>query len=469
MSPETEKAHDAVVIGPASREQSISIQTILKITLPVILSMFSLNLMVFVDRAFVSMYDLGQFAAVVPAGNVGTAISSIFIGIIGFVSTLIAQYYGAGKYPKCASSMWQGVYLSIFFSAVLLLVSPLAVNIFNWMGHTGELLVYEKQFFYLIMVSSCVQLFITAFSGLFRGVASTTVIMMVGILSNIFNVLLDWLLIFGKLGFPELGGIWGSGVAIIGSSVLAVIVYVILLGRRGVQAKYEISAQMKWDGALLRKLLHFGFPAGIQAFLGTGYFSLLLLIIGKTGEFPLSASNIAFTIEGVSIFPIWGLGAAIAIIAGQEKGAGRLDNVRRAAKLGLGIGLVFNVLIILIFNLFPQALISIFGGGKDQETFLKLMAVTVPLVRLTSLWIVFDTMQIIIGNVLRAVGDTMFMMVIYIVVPILFYIVIPYLFSVVWGLSLIWIWIALVVYSMVMLLLVSVRFLGGKWKRIEVI
>lgn len=452
-----------------SDKQTISLKSILRITMPVILSMFSLNLMVFVDRAFVSKYDLGQFAAVVPASSVGTAISGIFIGIVGFVSTLVAQYYGAGKYNKCSSSMWQGVYLSLIFSVILLLIAPLAVNIFNLMGHNGELLVYERQFFYLIMVSSCVQLFITAFSGLFRGIANTAVIMIVGIVSNLFNALFDWLLIFGKLGFPELGGIWGSGLAIIISSVIGVIMYMALLGRRLYKIKYEVSTRMKLDPSLLRTLLHFGFPAGIQAFIGTGYFSLLLLIIGKTGEFNLSASNIVFTIEGISIFPIWGLGAAIGIIAGQEKGAGRIENVWRVTKLGVLLGLVFNAVIIFVFNVFPHVLISIFGGGEKQDVFSNLMAYTIPLVRLTSLWIVFDTIQIIIGNVLRSVGDTVFMMVIYMIVPFLFYIVFPYLFSVVLGLPLFWIWVVLVIFTLIMLVLVSFRFLGGKWTRIEVI
>lgn len=77
------------------------------------------------------------------------------------------------------------------------------------MGHRGELLAYEKQFFYLMIFSNCVQIMIAAFSSLFRGVGDTKKILYVALISNLCNIALDWLLIFGHWGFPELGGIKG--------------------------------------------------------------------------------------------------------------------------------------------------------------------------------------------------------------------------------------------------------------------
>ncbi|KKM10355.1 hypothetical protein SY88_14245 [Clostridiales bacterium PH28_bin88] len=347
-------------------EHHVSFENIIRITYPVILSMFTLNIMVFVDRAFVAKYSLTQFAATMPASNLATTVASIFIGIVGFLSALVSQYYGAQKYKECASSMWQGVYISIFFSLLLLIISLVASNIFQVMGHTGELLKYERQYFNLLVLSSCVQLFSTAFSSLYRGIGDTKTTMFVGILANIFNVLLDWVLIYGKLGFPEMGGVFGSGVATLISSIIGVMTYISLLNKNDFKKKYKVFTNLKLDKSLMYKLLRFGFPAGIQSFVGTGYFSLLLLIIGKTGEFNLSSANIAFTIEGVSIFPVWGLGTAVSIIAGQERGAGRIDNVIKVVKKGILIGLCFNLIIIVLYNFFPHLLISIFNSGKDK-------------------------------------------------------------------------------------------------------
>ena len=450
-------------------EEQVSLKKIVEITYPIIFSMFSLNLMIFVDRAFVAKYNLTQFAATMPAGNVASAISSIFIGVIGFASTLIAQYYGARKLKDCSLSMWQGVYLSMAFSLLIVLISPLAARIFELMGHASDLLKYEKQYFYLIIISSCVQFFITAFSSLYRGIGDTKITMYVGIISNIFNIILDWAFIFGKLGFPEMGGVVGAGLATILSSVIGCTIYVALLNRKKTAEEYSIFANKKPDRDLISKIVKFGLPSGVQSFVGTGYFSLLLLIIGKSGEFNLTCSNIAFTIEGISIFPVWGLGIALSIIAGQERGAGRTESIAKVLIKGITLGLCFNFLIILVYNLFPKQLISIFNNGGDREKFEAIINYTTILIRITSIWIVFDTIQIVIGNVLRAVGDTVFMMIIFMVMPFLFYIVLPYIFIVVLQLPLIWIWVELLIYTLFMLALVSFRFLSGKWKKIKVI
>ncbi|MBN2531398.1 MAG: MATE family efflux transporter [Spirochaetales bacterium] len=450
------------------KNQNISIKRIITITLPVVLSSLALNVMVFVDRAFIAKASLTQFSATMPASFFANTIASIFLGMVGYASTLISQYYGAGKNKECSSSMWQAVYLSTIFSVILLALSPLMSFGFQIMGHKGELLGYEKQYFYFIIIASCVQLFSTAFSSFYTGRGNTRTIMIVGITGNICNIILDWIFIFGKFGFPAMGGIAGGGLATIVSCLIGVIIYIFLLNRKTLKDQYDILGNRKPDKNLIMKFLKFGFPTGIQSFVSMGYVSFLLLIIGKTGEFNLACSNIAFTIEGISIFPVWGIGAAAGIVAGQERGAGRVENIFTVLKRGIFLGLCFNVLIILVYNLFPEFLISIFNNGKEPDKFERIMAFTIPLIRITSVWLVFDTMQIIIGNVLRYVGDTFFMMMIHLTMPFLFYIVIPYI-SVWSGLSLFWIWIELLIFTLCMLTLLSIRFLGGKWKKINMI
>jgi MATE family multidrug resistance protein len=452
-----------------NKENNISFNNIIKITYPVIISMFSMNIMIFIDRAFVAKCNLTEFAATMPASNLSTTIGSIFTGIIGYCAVLISQYNGAKKYENCSSALWQGIYLSIIFSFFLLVTSPITSNIFKLMGHSGNLLNYEIQFFYFIMVATAIQLFSTAFSSFYRAIGNTKIIMTVGIISNLFNILFDWLLIFGNLGFPKLGGIAGSGLATIISCLIGVILYILLLNKDTYKKQYQVFSNKKVNKALYLKLLHFGLPAGIQTFVSTGYYSFLLLIIGKTGDFNLSCANIAFTIEGISVLPVVGLGTAISVIVGHEKGAERTENITEVVKKGLFLGTLFSLIIIFLFNIYPQGLISIFDNGENPSQFLSIKNYTVTLVKITSIWILFDTFQIIISNVLRSVGDTKFMLKIFTLIPFLFYTVIPYILCNLLKLSLLWIWIDLLVYTLIMLSLVSIRLLRGKWRNINVI
>ncbi|MFT8351228.1 MATE family efflux transporter [Clostridium saccharoperbutylacetonicum] len=452
-----------------TNDNKVSFNTIIKITYPMIISMFSMNIMIFIDRAFVAKFNLTEFAATMPASNLATTIGSIFSGIIGYCAVLISQYYGAKRFNKCSSTIWQGIYLSLIFSILLLVTSPFTSGIFKLMGHSGNLLNYEVQFFYFIMVANSIQLFQTTFSCFYRAIGNTKIIMHVGIISNISNILLDWLLISGNLGFPKLGGIKGSGLATVISCIIGLLLYGILLNKGIYKKQFSIFSNKQFNKDLCFKLLRFGIPAGIQTFVSMGYYSFLLLIIGKTSEFNLSCANIAFTIEGISVLPVIGLATAVSVIVGHERGAKKTDTIIDIVKKSAIIGSVFSFIIIFIYNVFPETLISIFNNGEDAAKFLLINNYTVTLVKITSIWILFDTLQIIISNVLRSIGDTKFMMKIFTIIPFLFYILLPYALCNVLKLSLLWIWIDLFIYTLLMLSLVLVRLLKGKWKSINVI
>jgi MATE family multidrug resistance protein len=427
-----------------------------------------MNAMIFVDRMYVAQYNLTQFAAMMPASFLATAIASFFVGIVGYVSVLVAQCYGARRYQDCSASMWQGVYLSMFFTFLLIMFSMVSSNIFKVMGHDGDLLKYEIEYFFLIILANCIQLFSTAFSSFYCGIGDTKITMYVGIATNIVNMVLTWLLVFGKYGLPEMG-MFGSGLATIISCAIGLTLYISFFYKQSFQNQYQILRNYHFNRVLLHKLLKFGLFSGIQSFVDIGYFSILFIIIGMTGEFALTCVNITVAIEAAFILPLIGITTAVGIIAGQERGANRLNNIPIVIKKGIIIGICYNLLIISMCNFLPEFLIAIFNSEQDKEKFLLINNVTIPLVRLTSLWIVLDMIHLIIGSVLEAVGDTRFMMVMYAVVPFLFYVILPYVLCVVASLSLSWLWIALIGYRVVLLLLVTNRFLGGKWKGINVI
>ncbi|WP_188400119.1 MATE family efflux transporter [Sporomusa sp. GT1] len=449
-----------------SEESNTSFRQIIKITYPVVLSMLSFNVLVFVDRLYVSWYDLTQFAAMLPASFTAIGLASIFTGIVGYVSTLSAQYYGAGRYPQCAASMWQGIYLSIVFALLPLSISPIVASVFQLMGHTGSLLAYEREYFYLIIIAECIQMFSTAFFGFYCGIGDTKTTMQVAVLMNIINVILAGGLVFGKFGLPELG-MMGSGLAAIISCLVGLFCYVLFL-HKAVMRQYQPWQHYRPNKPLLCSLLRFGLFAGIQSFAEMGYFSIFLLIIGSMGAMNLAAVNAAFAMEAVFILPVIGMTTAVGILAGQEKGAGRLGNIPEIFKKGLVLGLSFNVLILISCNFFPEQLISIFHSDTNADQH-HLVSIATPLLQLTSLWLVFDTIHLMVGSVLKSTGDTRFMMLVYTVVPLFFYVIMPYVFCVWYPLPLSWLWLLLVVYSATMLLLMATRFVNGKWKSIKVI
>jgi MATE family multidrug resistance protein len=129
----------------------------------------------------------------------------------------------------------------------------------------------------------------------------------------------------------------------------------------------------------------------------------------------------------------------------------------------------YNLLIIIIFNLYPDTLISIFNSGKDKENFSLIMAYTIPLIHITSIWSIFDSIQIIIGSVLRTMGDTIFLLIILSVLPAIIVIIPIFIFVVLLSKTLVWVWFVFVIYVVLLSIIMSFRFKQGKWKNINVI
>ncbi|BBB93478.1 MAG TPA: MATE family efflux transporter [Methylomusa anaerophila] len=446
----------------------VSYRHIVQIAYPVTLSMLSMNAMIFVDRMFVSQYNLTQFAAMIPAGLFATSIASIFGGIVGYSSVLVSQYFGARRYNDCSASTWQAVYLSALF-VVLLIVSSVGLeNIFQVLGHDESLIHFEKEYFYLIISANCFQLFTTALSGLYYGIGDTRTTMHIEIFINVANMVLAWLLVLGKCGFPAMG-MFGAGLATNISSAIGLAVYLLRLNQRSFKSRFQFFINFDFNKFLLHKIVKFGLFSGIQSFTITGYFSIFLLIIGMRGEFDLTCANIAVALQAASILPVYGITTAVGILAGQERGADRPDNLTIILKKGILISSCYVILIVIFFNLLPEFLISIFNSEHDKERLVLINNATIPLVRLTSICVALEMVFSTIGSALQAVGDTRFMMVTYTVIPFIFYVIMPYIICVRGSLSLEVLWIMLIGYRIIMLLVVTRRFVGGKWKAINVI
>lgn len=447
----------------------LSYKSIINLAVPIIFSSFSAALMSFVDASFVSKYDITQFAAILTASTFATTASAVFAGIIAYMVSFVSQYYGAKEPEKCSKIVWQSLYLSILFIIILAIFSPFIINIFRALGHKEEVIAYEKQYFFFILSTHCVYMLAVSINNLYKGIGKVKIIMFVGIFSNLLNIFLDWALIYGKLHFPELGGIMGSGSATLISSIIALLIYVaILVLDKTYRRQYMIFSNMRPDIEFIKHLLRYAFPAGVEGIAGTGFYSFCLLIISMAGEISIVSANIAFTIEGISIVPISGIVSAIGIMVATEKGGGFIENVSVVLKKGIKIILCFNIVIIILFFGFPSVLISFFQNEKDSVLFSQIVELTLPLIRITAIWIITDSIRLAIGGALRALGDTKFMMIIFFLVPPIFYILIPFI-MVQLGLGLIWIWLSLFVFTIVMLIIVSIRFLRGAWKKIDIL
>jgi MATE family multidrug resistance protein len=442
------------------------LKELLHVSFPLIISSSIWTIQHFVDRMFISWYSVKAMAAILPASFFSLTTTSIFLGTTSFVNTFVAQYYGAEKYEKVGEIVWQGVYFAIIGGILHLFLIPFSHFIFSLFGHEKEVLNYEVIYFKILCLGAFSTIGSASFSSFFSGRGETNTVLFVSFLQTILHLFLDYLLIFGKWIFPEMG-IEGAGIAIVISGYISFFVYLFLI----FQKKNSIygTKNFRFNKTLFRNLLKYGLPNGVQYLLDISVWSIFLLITGKLGVIPLSSSNIAFNINTVAFMPMVGIGTGVSILVGQYIGKGRPEEGEKITYTGFLITFIYMCLIALTYVIFPDFYIKFFRPKVYKGDFDKVRNLTVILLRFVAFYSVFDTMNVIFLSGLRGAGDTKFIMKVFLFATIFIFFIPLSLFTFIFNYGIFTNWAIATVYVIVIGFIFFVRFLKGEWKKFKVI
>jgi MATE family multidrug resistance protein len=441
---------------------------LLRIAFPLILSTGSRSLQHFVDRMFLAWYSPESLAAATPAGIVSYTLMSPFIGTAGYVSTFVAQYYGAQHPERIGPTVWQGLYISAGGAVVMALFLPLSEPMFRLVGHPAEIQGQEDVYFSILCLGAFPGIACAGLSGFFSGLGRTWPVMWVNVLGTAVNIALDYLLIFGVGGFPEMGvagAAWATNAAML-ASFLA---YAILLGREEHDRHYRTRRGWRLDPALLSRILRFGLPSGIQFFIDMAGFTAFLLIVGRLGTESLAATNIALNINTLAFMPMIGLGMAITVLLGQYLGRDDPGTAERSAISGLHITLAYMGSIALLYVAVPHLFLLPYGLYSPVETFEPIRDLTVVLLRFVALYSIFDVLNIVFAAALKGAGDTRFVMYMIAALSTGLLTVPTYVAIEVLGAGVLTAWAIGTTYVSVLGLSFYLRFRNGAWKSIRVI
>lgn len=442
---------------------------VLRVAIPLVLSTSSLTVTLFVDRMFLSWQSLEAVAAVTPGGITYFTICCFFQGVAQYVNTLVAQSHGAGNWRGVSRSVWQGVIFSVLSMPVMIACIPAGVLVLNLTGHDPSIVKMEIDYFSILMLGGLTLPLGAAFSSFFSGRGRTSVVLVGNLAGNIFNIIVDYILIFGKFGFPEMG-IRGAAIATSLSNVIPLVYWSYLFLSKRYQYPYNTRGELGWDKALFLSLMKFGIPAGAQFILDIGSFTAFVLIVGKLGVADLAITNIALSVESLSFLPMVGISMATAILVGEYVGQKKPDIAQKSVNSALVISILYSGSLALMFLLAPQILLEIFTNGSnlgfDQEAFFSRGCFVV---RLIGLYTVFDTIFIVYTGALKGAGDTRFAMWAQIVVAWIFFVPPVYLMIVHFNMGLYSAWSWLVVYVVIIAIIFHLRFRSGYWKNIKII
>lgn len=441
---------------------------ILVLSFPLILSTSAWSIQHFVDRMFLSWYSTETIAASMPAGLLNFTVMSIFIGTASFVNTFVSQYHGSGQFEKIGRIVWQGFYIGLIGGLVNLLLIPFAAPFFNFVGHAELIRHYEITYFRILCLGAMPTIAASSFAGFFSGRGNPWPVMWLSFFQTGVNLLLDYCMIFGRWGFPEMG-ITGAGLATVISAFLTFAVYLILLQKKPFDTVFGTIRNKGFDAKLFKRLLHFGLPNGMQFFIDVIGFSLFLLFVGRLGILPLAATNIAFNINTLAFMPMIGMGIAVSILVGQNLGRNDIDTAERSVYSGFHLTFLYMAFIAFLYVAVPDMFIKPFTPRVHPGDFEKIHAIAVVLLRFVAFYSLFDTMNIIFLSALKGAGDTRYVIKIVLLVSGFVLIIPSYVIIILLNRSVYSAWFIATAYVTVLGFTFLFRFLHGRWKHVRLI
>ena len=223
------------------------------------------------------------------------------------------------------------------------------------------------------------------------------------------NILMDYLLIFGHAGFPEMG-IRGAGWASVIANCVQLVSYSFLVFGGRLRARYR-TLSWRPDLKAFWALIRFGLPSGIQFFIDMVGFTGFILLVGRLGRNELAATNLAFNVNTIAFMPMIGIGITVSVLVGQALGKNDPRLARASVRSAIEMTLLYMGVVAALFVLVPRLFILPFAAAaSDPGQFAAIGDLTVVLLRFVAVYTLFDGCNIIFSSAIKGAGDTRFVM-----------------------------------------------------------
>ncbi len=449
-----------------TREVKTSLSELWLLSYPLIVTMAAQVVMQFVDRMFLAWYSPEALGACVPGGMLAMTFGALFMGLASYTSVFISQFAARNKRASVTLSLWQGVFLALLSALLLAALTPAGNALINTFGHAESVRILEIEYFSLLNLFGGFAVVNNALASFFSGRGKTKIPMFAALAGNVINIVLDYILIFGKLGFPAMGIKGAAWATIIGSAFITTIFGVLIFATQ-TRVSFKISRLAGFYKPIFTRLVRFGLPNGFGFLMDVISFTLFTFMVGNIDTVSLQASNIVMSMQPVVFTVILGLGVGIQILVSKYQGLKRPDVSAQVVKNACKIGYTYAGGIALLFFFGSSLFLHLFipAGTANGADIAQHAA---PLIKLVSIFVLGDATYLIFGEAIRGAGDTKYYM--HVMMGCAWLLLIPGTWILVYKLHapIVWVWGWLTFYAWLTAVFMVVRFFRGNWKNIRV-
>lgn len=366
---------------------------------PVVLSQLGHIMVGVVDTAMVGQIGTVQQAAVALSNSLYTLVLVFGLGVSYGVTPLVAAADSSGNIKENADLLKHGIVinsvLGILLFALLFAISPV-LNLFNQKQEVVDLAIPFLNVMMLGMIPLCI---FSGFKQFTEGLSFTRIAMLITIGSNLLNILLNYLMIFGHWGLPAMGLMGSCWASFISRVIMALAMFAYVYYGKSFKKYWEGFSFSGLSKELSKKILAIGVPSGLQWVFEVGAFSFAVIMIGWISPKAQAAHQVALSIAATTYMMASGLSAAASVRVGNQAGLKNREGVRTAGFSAFIMVLVFMGCCAVCFIAFRNYLPTIFN--KDTEV----IAMASSLLVIAAFFQLSDGTQVVGLGALRGVKD----------------------------------------------------------------
>ena len=382
----------------------------LKLAYPVILGMLGHTLVAFVDNVMVGQLGTAELAAVSLANSFMFIAMSLGIGFSTAITPLVAKADGEGNFQYGKSTFKHGFFLCVILSFLLFLGVFLSKPILYVMQQPQEVVELAIPYLNLVAASLIPLIVFQSFKQFSDGMSMTKYPMIATLIANIINIVLNYLFIFGKFGFPELG-IVGAAIGTLVSRIIMVFYLWFLLLRNNKTRPYLLDLNfLNLSKEMINKLFNLGFPSAMQMFFEVAIFTAAIWLSGILGKNPQAANQIALNLSSMTFMVAMGLSVVAMIRVGNQMGLNKYAELRRIAFSIFLIAILFAIIFASLFLIFNDILPKLYLDFDDPSKIFdnyEVLEIAKTLLIIAAIFQISDTIQVIALGALRGMQDVL--------------------------------------------------------------
>ena len=369
----------------------------LNLSFPIMISQLGHITVGVVDSIMIGNVSVPQLGAVSLSTSIFGFILLFCIGLSYGITPIISSKKTDKSYVS--KIFYNGLYLNLIFTILLVFITIYSKFFLNYLGQDKEVLYHTFGYLDIICIYLIPLMLFQTFKQFIEGLGFTKPAMYISIFSNIINIVLNAVLIFGLLGFPRLEIIGAAYATLISRILMFILIFIYCLKSKRFK-DYIFSLNISFNYNSFRAIFGIGFTSGLQYIFEVGAFTVATVIIGSIGAVQLASHQIALNLASISYMVASGIGSAAMISLGYYYGVGDKSEIRKSGYSNFILVLILMSISAFIFIVFRDILPTFYVD--DREVIILASSLLI----LAGLFQLSDGIQAVGLGILRGIRDT---------------------------------------------------------------